>query len=184
MGATTIDALHPEDAAALRAGARDPAAFAALYRRYADDVYRYLAVKCGADAEDLVADTFVVALGSGESYRGAGPVKAWLIGIARRKAIDLHRSRRPTEPLDAAATLPDPVRTEDVAVRRSELARIAAALERIGPERAEALRLRYFAGLDGGEIAMLMSRSEAAVKMLLHRGLRELRDELEEDDSE
>src|SRR5438552_593158 len=123
MGATTIGALHPDDAAALRAAARDPAAFAALYRRYVDDVYRYLAVKCGADAEDLVADTFVVALRSGTSYRGAGSVKAWLIGIARRKAADFHRSRRPTEPLDAAASLPDPVRTEDVAAQRRERAR-------------------------------------------------------------
>ena len=47
-------------------------------------------------------------------------------------------------------------------------------------DRAEALRLRYFAGLDCDEIAPLMSRSEAAVKMLVHRGLRELREELEE----
>src|SRR5256885_9499058 len=57
MGATTIDALHPEDAAALHAGARDPAAFAALYRRYADDVYRYPPGESGADAEDLGSGT-------------------------------------------------------------------------------------------------------------------------------
>jgi RNA polymerase sigma-70 factor (ECF subfamily) len=183
MGATAISAPHPDDAAALRAGASDPRAFAALYRRYVDDVYRYLVVKCGPqEAEDLVADTFVAALRSGGSYRGTGPAKAWLIGIARRKAVDLQRSRRATEPLDAAASVADPLRTEDVAVRRSELARIAAALARIGPERAEALRLRYFAGLDVAEIAALMWRSEAAVKMLLHRGLRQLRGELEEDE--
>ena len=181
MGAITIDAPFPDEAAWVRALAADPAAFAELYRRYVDDVHRYLVTKSGPeDADDLVAETFLAAFRGARSYRGRGAVKAWLIGIARRKAIDAFRARRPVEPLDAALAIADPLRTEDVAIERSELARVAVALRRIGPERAEALRLHYFAGLACNEIAPLMDRSEAAVKMLVHRGLCELRLELEE----
>ena len=180
MGAIAIGAPFPDEAAWVRASAADPAAFAELYRRYVDDVHRYLMVKSGPqEAEDLVAETFLAAFRGARSYRGSGPVKAWLIGIARRKAIDALRARRPVEPLNAALAMADPLRTEDVAIERSELARVAVALRRIGSERAEALRLRYFAGLDCDEIAALMDRSAAAVKMLVHRGLRELRLELE-----
>jgi len=144
-------------------------------------VYRYLLVKCRTgEAEDLMAETFLAAFTAAGSYRGSGTVKAWLIGIARRKAIDAYRSRRPTEPLEAAARIADPTGLEDVAIQRVELARVAGALARIGPERAEALRLRYFGGLDNAQIAPLMKRSEAAVKMLVHRGLSDLREELEE----
>lgn len=181
MGAIAVGAPFPDEAAWVRTAAVDPAAFAALYRRYVDDVYRYLVVKSGLEeAEDLVAETFLAAYKAAGSYRGSGAVKAWLIGIARRKAIDAFRARRPSEPLDAALAIADPLLTEDVAIQRSELARVTTALRSLGADRAEALRLRYFAGLDCDEIAPLMSRSEAAVKMLVHRGLRELREELEE----
>jgi RNA polymerase sigma-70 factor (ECF subfamily) len=173
----------PDEAAAVRASAVDPAAFAALYRRYVDDLYRYLLAKSGPDeAEDLMAETFLAAFKAAGSYRGSGTAKAWLIGIARRKAIDAYRSRRRTQPLESVASIADPTRIEDVAIQRMELAQVAVALARIGPDRAEALRLRYFGGLDCDEIAPLMNRSEAAVKMLVHRGLSDLREELEENE--
>jgi hypothetical protein len=41
--------LSPDDAASVRATAANPVAFAVLYRRYVDDVYRYLLVRSGAD---------------------------------------------------------------------------------------------------------------------------------------
>ncbi len=182
--AAVISASVPAEAAAVRAAARDPAAFAEIYRRYVDDVYRYLLVKSASaeDAEDLVAETFLAALRAAAGYRGSGVVKAWLIGIARRKAVDAHRARRPSLPLETAAAMPDPRRTEELALQRDELARVALAMRALLPDRAEALRLRYFAGLECWEIAPLMKRSEAAVKMLVHRGLRELRERLEEEE--
>jgi RNA polymerase sigma-70 factor (ECF subfamily) len=171
----------PDDAASVRATAANPAAFAVLYRRHVDDVYRYLLVRSGADeAEDVMAETFLAAFKAVGSYRGSGTVKAWLIGIARRKAIDAYRSRRPTEPIEAVSRIADPTRVEDLAIQRVEIAQVAGALARIGSERAEALRLRYFGGLSCAQIAPLMNRSEAAVKMLVHRGLRDLREELKE----
>ena len=170
-----------DDAALVREAASDPARFGTLYRLYADDLYRYLFSRCGdeTDAEDLVAETFLAAFRSARTYRGTGPVKAWLVGIARRKAADAHRGKRAHLALDAIAALADPVRTDDLALQRVELARVLAITERLAPDRAEALRLRYFAGLECDEIAPLLGRSEAAVKMLVHRALSDLRERLE-----
>jgi len=56
---------------------------------------------------------------------------------------------------------------------------VIAMTGRLAPDRAEALRLRFFAGLECSEIAPVMGRSEAAVKMLVHRALIDLRERLE-----
>ncbi|MEK6225004.1 MAG: RNA polymerase sigma factor [Chloroflexota bacterium] len=180
-GSQALSLRVAEDAAFVRAAASEPSRFAALYRLYVDDLYRYLLSRCGdaADAEDLVAETFLAAFRSAHGYRGSGPVKAWLVGIARRKAADAWRNRRPHVGLEEARKLVDPVRTDDVALRRIELGRVVAMTGRLAPDRAEALRLRFFAGLECGEIAIVMGRSEAAVKMLVHRALIDLRERLE-----
>ncbi|TMF80005.1 MAG: sigma-70 family RNA polymerase sigma factor [Chloroflexi bacterium] len=169
------------DAALVHEAASDPTRFAALYRLYVDDLYRYLLSRCGdhMDAEDLVAETFLAAFRAARAYRGTGPVKAWLVGIARRKAADARRGKRVQLDLDAAVDLADPIRTDDLALQRVELARVLAMTDRLAPDRAEALRLRFFAGLDSAEIAPIMGRSEAAVKMLVHRALTDLREQLE-----
>src|SRR5438309_11221412 len=169
------------DAALVHEAASDPTRFAALYQLYVDDLYRYLLSRCGdhMDAEDLVAETFLAAFRAARAYRGTGPVKAWLVGIARRKAADARRGKRVQLDLDAAVDLADPIRTDDLALQRVELARVLAMTDRLAPDRAEALRLRFFAGLDSAEIAPIMGRSEAAVKMLVHRALTDLREQLE-----
>ena len=161
------------DAALVHEAASDPTRFAALYRLYVDDLYRYLLSRCGdhMDAEDLVAETFLAAFRAARAYRGTGPVKAWRVGIAHGKRVQLD--------LDAAVDLADPIRTDDLALQRVELARVLAMTDRLAPDRAEALRLRFFAGLDSAEIAPIMGRSEAAVKMLVHRALTDLREQLE-----
>jgi RNA polymerase sigma-70 factor (ECF subfamily) len=170
-----------DDSAFVREAASDPARFGTLYRHYVDDLYRYLLSRCGdeTDAEDLVAETFLAAFRAARAYRGTGPVKAWLVGIARHKAADAHRGKRVHLALDAAFELADPVRTDDLALQRVELARVLAMTERLAPDRAEALRLRFFADLECDEIAPLLGRSEAAVKMLVHRALTDLRELLE-----
>ncbi len=50
------------------------------------------------------------------------------------------------------------------------------ALKRISPDRAEVVTLFFFGGLTGPEVAHVLGKSEAAVKMLLSRGLRDLRE--------
>ena len=68
----------------------------ALFDRYADGVYT-LAARILRDrhlAEDVVSETFISILKNRESYRGDGPIRAWLYRIAYRQAIGELRRRR------------------------------------------------------------------------------------------
>ena len=52
------------------------------------------------------------------------------------------------------------------------------ALAALSPARAEAIRLHVFAGLSIAEVALLMQKQEPAVRMLIHRGIVDLRERL------
>lgn len=131
------------------------------------------------DAQDLTSQTFLAALESIETYRGQGSFCGWLFGIAGHKVADHYRRRRGDEPLEMAEVLhdPDPSPAE-VAATRLQLAQVSAALRTLAPDQAEALTLRIFGELSAAEVGRIMGKSEAAVKMLVHRGLRKLREYL------
>jgi len=170
----------PDDEAGLAFQARaDVNAFAELYHRHVTRVYRYHMAHTGnpRDAEDLTSQTFMAALEGIKAYRGSGPFAAWIMGIAVRKQKMYYRGSRPEVPLEAAHHLPTPgLPTDQEAARRLQLEHVHRALKHISPERAEALILRFFGGLDTPEIARALGKSEAAVKMLLSRGLQDLRE--------
>lgn len=169
------------DDAHLAAHARaDPEAFAELYRRHVRSIYRYHLAHTGnvKDAEDLTSQTFMAALEGMRSYRGTGPYITWLIGIASRlRARFFRRSRsKPEVPLDAALQIPTPgLPTDQAAARRLQMAQVLDALQSISPDRAEAVILCFFSELSFTEAAIVLGKSEAAVKMLISRGLQDLR---------
>lgn len=156
----------------------DPEAFAELYHRYLKNIYRYHLAHTGnvKDAEDLTSQTFMAALEGINSYRGAGPYIAWLMGIASRKRLRFFRGSRPEVPLDAALQIPTPsLPTEKAAARRLQMDQVLQALRTISAERAEAVILYFFCELNFVEAGLVLGKSEAAVKMLISRGLQDLR---------
>jgi RNA polymerase sigma-70 factor, ECF subfamily len=170
--------LSSSDEAALLAAARsDPAAFAELYRRYVTRVYRYLYSHVGQsdDAEDLTAQVFTAAWQGLARYQERGNFTAWLFQIARNKTNDFYRRRRPQLSLEAAGAALrvdwDPLASVE---RRETLHRLSELVNRLEPDQRELIRLRFAADLSFAEIAALLGRSEAAVKMTLHRLLRNL----------
>lgn len=178
---TATPGKEVDDATLLRDAQLDPAAFAMLYRRHLHGVYRYLLVRSGneQDAQDLTSQTFLAAWTGRHSYRGTGTVRAWLLRIAWHKLNDHWRQGKLWLPLEAASQVADPGSPVDEHVgRRLRVERVAAALQALSPDRAEALALRLFGGLTTSEVAGVMGRSEAAVRMLLYRGLHDLQGRL------
>ncbi len=170
----------PMDDTQLASEARtDADAFAELYRRHITRVYRYHMAHTGntKDAEDLTSQTFMAALESIRSYRNTGTFAAWIMGIAVHKRALFFRGRRQVEvSLTSASELPDPgVSTDKAAVQRLELDQILCALQNLNADRAEVIALCFFGGLTCLEAAHALGKSEAAVKMLRSRGLRDLR---------
>lgn len=159
--------------------ATDADAFAELYQRHVTRVYRYHMAHVGnvKDAEDLTSQTFMAALENIRSFRGAGSFAAWVFGIAANKKAMFFRGSRPEVQLDEALHVPNPRLAPDhLADQRLRLESITRALKQISPERADAITLTFFGGLSNMEAAHVMRKSEASVKMLVSRGLQDLRE--------
>jgi RNA polymerase sigma-70 factor (ECF subfamily) len=159
----------------------DVEAFAELYRRHLTRVYRYHMAHIGnvRDAEDLTSQTFMAVLEGIRSFRGSGSFAAWVMGIASKKRLMFFRKNgsQPEIPLETALHYPSPdLPTDKAAHQRLQLESVARALRQISPERAEAIILTFFGGLSHAEAAHVLSKSEAAVKMLVSRGLQDLRE--------
>ncbi len=84
---------------------------------------------------------------------------------------------RPEVPLDAVLTYPSPdPPTDKAASQRLLLESVSRALRQLSPDRAEAISLTFFGGLSKAEAGRLLNKSEDAVKMLIARGLQDLRE--------
>lgn len=180
----TLMATHPkeqDESDLIRNAVHDVDAFAELYRRNLTRIYRYHMAHVGnaRDAEDLTSQTFMAALEGIRSFRGTGSFAAWIFGIASKKRLMFFRKNgsQPEVPLDAALQLPSPDLTTDKAAhQRLQLEAVSRALRQISTDRAEALILTYFGGLTQAEAGRILNKSEAAVKMLISRGLQDLRE--------
>lgn len=170
------------EALAQRAAKGESAAFTQLYQRTVKRLYAYCysQVHNVQEAEDLTTQTFIAALEQIGRYRGDGTAAAWLLGIAYHKVGDWRRKRRVMTPLTLLESSVDPTPLPDeVLFQQWQRAALEQALQTLTPERAEAVALRFFGELSNAEVAGVMGKQEAAVKMLVHRGLQELRLRLE-----
>jgi RNA polymerase sigma-70 factor (ECF subfamily) len=168
-----------------RIARQEPAALAALYDRTASLVHG-LALRILGDhgaAEDVTLEVYLQIWRQAGSYdRGRGSPLAWLLTVARTRAIDRLRSDRATrrgEPLRVARALPAPAPgPEDEAVRRERRGFVHQALLRLAPAQRRALELAYFGGLSQTEIAAQLGEPLGTVKTRIRLGLMHLREAL------
>lgn len=160
-----------------RAQNGDHAAFAQIYDRYAQPLYRYIYFRIGDPdlAEDLRAEVFLRAFESLDRYEDRGwPLSAWLYRIARDRTVDVIRRRRlrQTVPLESWSGACDgPDREVDARLDCEELQRL---LHDLTDDQRQVIYLRFMADLSIQEVALRLGRSEGAVKALQHRGLQSL----------
>ena len=162
----------------------DSEAFALLYERYVDVVYRYVYFRVGSHhiAEDLTSETFVRALRRLDSFTWTGrDIAAWFVTIARNIVLDHVKSSRyklevtTAELLDGDERAPSP---EHDVLQRLRDERLVEAMRRLRPEQQECLALRFLQGLSLAETAEAMGRTAGAVKQLQLRAVRALHREL------
>lgn len=156
-------------------------AFAELYRRHVTRIYRYLLARVGneQDAQDLTAQTFLAALESIPSFRGESRFTTWLFGIAHHRALDHYRKQRPVVALEFVEEISDSEPLPDETVNQQlQLEDVMRVMQVLSKDRAEALALHSFGGLTVKEVANVMHKKEAAVRMLIHRAIRDLQTRL------
>jgi RNA polymerase sigma-70 factor (ECF subfamily) len=150
-----------------------------LYDAHADSIYRYHLARTGnvQDAQDLASETFQAALEARSSYHPRkGSLKTWVMGIAHHKLVDHFRRSGRNVDLETVAERPDGAPLpEETAHQRLQSFQVARALRRIAPDRAQAIALHFYSGLDLAETAQAMGKSSAAVKKLVQRGLEDLK---------
>jgi RNA polymerase sigma-70 factor (ECF subfamily) len=169
--------------------AGDAAAFAALYDRHIDRVYRHCYFRIGnrADSEDLAQQTFLHAWRAiGRYRRGSTPFIAWLLTISQHLAMSHFRKTRPVAPLEGD----EPWAREPTADPEDELASavmrdsVRAAILRLKAERQQVIILRFIEDFSTAEIAAALGKSENNIRVLQHRALGDLRRLLNEPEAE
>lgn len=165
----------------VRSQAGDRSAFADLYRRYHDTVFRFVYFRVGDRhlAEDLVGDVWVRAFNriSGVEWQGRD-IGAWLVTIARNRVADHYKSGRYRLEITTGDVLDTDVldnrETSEVETRELRAA-FDDALSRITREQATVVRLRFLADLSVEETATAMGLTVGACKALQWRAMRALR---------
>lgn len=125
------------------------------------------------DAEDAAADALLAALQAYPSLRPDSDVKAWLVTIAHRKALDiLRRRQRHAVPL---ADVPDrPASTTEPPTERDD-GPLWAAVRALPDKQRHAVAFRYVADLAYADVAQLLGTSEAAARRNAADGIKSLR---------
>jgi len=176
---------NTDDTTLTRAVEGDAEAFSQLYERYVNRIYSYIYYRTGNvnDAEDLTARVFHRALGHIQRYHDKGvPFSAWLYRIAHNLVANWHRdnSRKQEVALEDNLQLPHRGELPETALEHSqETENLLRAIRTLSPERQQLVILKFVQRLSNAEIALIMGRSEGAIKSLYHRTLLALRDEIE-----
>jgi len=162
----------------------DADAFGLLYERYVDLVYRYVYVRVGSShlAEDLTSETFIRALRRIDSFSWQGKdIAAWFVTIARNLITDNVKSARFRMEVSTADMIDADRRVEgpenEVLAHLRDTA-LFEAIKALKPEQGECVVLRFLQGMSLAETALIIGKSEGAVKQLQLRAMRALHRDL------
>ena len=165
-----------------RIAARDPAAFAALYKQTSAKLYGVVAriLTRGDVAADVLQEAYVrVWEKAGDFDPAKGSALGWMAAIARNRALDEVRRVRPVsledqpEGFEPAAEEVDPLAARE---RSEGLARLVDCLKGLDDEKRAIVLLAYYRGLSREALAKRFGRPVPTIKTWLHRSLAQLRD--------
>ena len=164
---------------ARRAASGDRRAFAALYDRHVDAVYRYayFRLRVDAEAEDVTSEVFHRALVAMPRFEPRRPFLAFLYTIARNVITDRMRRERPQASYEDALAHPSEAPgPEELASAGDEVRRLRAAVAQLTTLQQEVIVLRYLEGRSTKETAVVIGKSESTIRGIQMRALAALRD--------
>jgi RNA polymerase sigma factor (sigma-70 family) len=175
-GVPKLGRLSDERLAGL-AGDGDTRAFALLYERYHQQLYRYCRsiLLNESDAKDALQSTFASAFAALGRWRRDAPLRPWLFRIAHNEAINLIRRRSLDSDVPQAPELVAPS-VEAQAAERARLSVLVADLLDLPERQRTALLMRELSGLSHEEIAETLGLSVATAKQTIFEARRSLSD--------
>lgn len=173
---------------------RDPEAFARIYDRYVEAIYRFVYLKLPRkeDAQDITAETFARAWKHLNEEKQVAHVRAFLYQIARNLIVDFYRTRKLESSIEELVTIEQAGTSSDseggvgesarLPIQagkmepRAELALIFSRLSRMKEDYRDVLTLRLIDDLPFGVIAEILGKNAGHVRVIYHRALKALND--------
>jgi RNA polymerase sigma-70 factor (ECF subfamily) len=180
--------LAEDPSLARRLKAHEPKAMNDLYDRYGRVAYSviYRIVRNSSTAEDLVQETFLRIWNRVQSFDAErGALGAWVLTVARNRAIDYLRSMDGR--MEASAIELDHLerpalfaKLDATALAIDRVRRLKRAFEKLTPAQRQVIELAYYEGMSQTEMAERLKQPLGTVKTWTRSALKVLRDELAE----
>lgn len=146
-------------------------AFTLLWRNYQPRMVRYLAMFTN-EPEDLCSEVWIKIATSIKGFQGDSKAfKGWIYTIARNAATDLARKKQRS---GTSVELDE----SDWIGENSTMVEVMDLVKRLPQEYAEVIMLRVVADLDASEVAEIVGKTQGNVRVLTHRGLKQLNEML------
>jgi RNA polymerase sigma-70 factor (ECF subfamily) len=162
--------------------------FGRIYDKYIEKIYRFIFLKIGSEeiAQDLTSDTFL--RGWKAFQRTQDPknnyqienTQAFLYQIARNLIADHYKEKGKVKivSIEDRAITDLSVDLEKKAILSSDMNTIRLALNNLNEDYQNVIIWRYLDGFSTAEVAQIMNKSEQATRVLLHRALKSLKDQV------
>jgi RNA polymerase sigma-70 factor, ECF subfamily len=160
--------------------------FSQIYDQYIDKIYRFVYLKVNGQeiAEDITSKVFIKGWeafkGSKDEIKNPG---AFLYQIARNAVVDHYRAkaRDKTISVDASSQIADPgTNAQDMAILSADIDVVKRAIKKLKPEHQDIIIWHYLEDMPIGNIAKLVDKPAGTVRVMLHRGLKNLKDIIQE----
>lgn len=163
---------------------QDGDAFAELYSRYIDKIYRFIFFKISneEEAKDLASDVFLKAwdyLNNRSREKQIQHFGGFIYRIARNAIIDVYRTRAKNmeSSIDSLDEARLPVESpQDTMHTQMEAKQLLAVIKKMKQEYQDVLLLRYVEELSISEIAEILEKGQTAVRVTLHRATKKLKE--------
>lgn len=163
----------------------NPAAsiFDQIYEKYSAKICNYFQYRTHNiwDAEDLTTTVFLKVYVKYGQYNSKHPFEAWLYRIARNTYIDYLRKKRDslTETGECSELVEEVLMIPEQELLRSETKReLLGHLDKLTTDQQNVISLRYYIGLKMREIAQILGKKEESVKVIHHRGMKQLKKQM------
>jgi RNA polymerase sigma-70 factor, ECF subfamily len=173
-----------EESELLAAASRlDARALAAIHDRCYPDLYRYLLYKLGdkQTAEDLSSEVFMRLLEAFQAKRPPKSLRPWLFGVAGHLVADYYRRQERRPQTELQDEIPDAAEGLEATLMKSfSVQSVQRTLTQLTEEQQQVLALRFQEGRSITDTAILLEKSETAIKQLQFRAVGTLRRLLEQ----
>ena len=160
--------------------------FSRIYDQYIDKIYRFVYLKVNSQeiAEDITSKVFLKGWEAFKSHKEEIKNQgAFLYQIARNAVIDHYREKGRSKQIsmDASPQIVDPgTSAQDKAILSADIDIIKVAIQKLKKEHHDIIIWHYLEDMTIADIAKLVDKPAGTVRVILHRGLNDLRDIINE----